>query len=98
MYAFRDSYNFSDVAYFKVDPARLRRHVEHCIDNMRWGIHCNADVTPYLLERHVGANGKPYPKVSPRRPAKCRNIDDMYKYADENTEYGLLPIGRWTPA
>lgn len=92
MYAFRESYNFSNARHFNVDDGRLRQHVDHCVDNIRWGIHCVADVTPYLFEKHIGDNGIPYPLLSPRRPAKCRNIDHMYKYADKMTEYGLLPI------
>src|SRR4051794_31217469 len=92
MYAFRDTYDFTDMSYFKDDDRRLLRHVEHCIDNMRWGIHCNADVTPHLLERVVGDDGKSRPRLSPARPAKCINIDDMYAYAQENTVGGLLPV------
>lgn len=92
MYAFRDRHDFSDIFYFKADDRRLLRHVEHCIDNIRWGIHCNADVTPYLLERYVGADGKSRPRLSAARQAKCLDIDDMYEYAQENTVDGLLPI------
>ncbi|MCJ1309574.1 hypothetical protein MMC25_003234 [Agyrium rufum] len=72
--------------------AKVLRHVEHCIDNMRWGIHCNADVTPYLFERWIAPDEKPRPRLNLRKPAKCRNIEDMYEYAQKNTIEGLKPL------
>lgn len=64
---------------------KVLRHVEHCIDNVRWGIQCRADVTPYFFERTVepGA-GRHVPRLVVRRPAKCRNIQTLEKYLAED--------------
>jgi hypothetical protein len=65
-------------------PDKVLRHLRHCIDNVRWGIHCHSDVTPYFFEKTIEAGGKHVPRLRVRRPAMCRNIGSLEKYLAED--------------
>ncbi|KAH8898710.1 hypothetical protein GQ53DRAFT_816941 [Thozetella sp. PMI_491] len=88
--AFRDQYDPmlhpGTNHFFHMDEAKLQRHTLHCVDNMRWGFECTADVTPYLFEKVTAKDGKTFPILRVRRPAKCRSWEDLQRYAMENTE------------
>lgn len=64
---------------------KMLRHVAHCIDNVRWGIQCHSDVTPYFFEKTAeSGGGRNMPRLAVRRPAKCRNIHSLEKYLAED--------------
>ncbi|KAF2098244.1 hypothetical protein NA57DRAFT_77036 [Rhizodiscina lignyota] len=86
-YTFKDSYDFSDRRFWYQAPDVLFEHVEHCIENIRSIIHCNADVTPYLIERDLHSDMH-HMRLNLNKSAKCRNWDNIMRYGRENT----LPV------
>ena len=91
-YAFQDSFNVTDQHFFNQDADRVKSHVEHCLDNIRWGIDCNSDVTPYLIKQRVDADGSRHVQLDVQKAAKCRDIDTMQIYAADHTVEGLRSI------
>ncbi|MCJ1355239.1 MAG: hypothetical protein MMC33_005230 [Icmadophila ericetorum] len=81
-YTYRHTYNFSAEHYYFWDqpPAQLLDHVEHCIENVRSAIKCNADVTPLLMEK-IGRDMR----VGLRKRAKCREWEGIKRWGGENT-------------
>ncbi len=81
-YTYRDRYDYSNASSFNQSEKFLRSHVDHCLEIIRKGLVCTADVTPMVFlpseENKLGYDAD----FNMRR--KCKNFDNIRRWAYEN--------------
>jgi hypothetical protein len=82
-YTFRDSYDFSGAIFWNQPEKKLLEHVEHCIENIRAVLECNADVAPYLIYRNVSADSRM--QLNLEKQAKCSDFEKLRKHGEDFT-------------
>ncbi|KAK2009853.1 hypothetical protein LZ32DRAFT_630560 [Colletotrichum eremochloae] len=85
-YLWRDSYpeDMTPTLLKFNTPKMAREHAEHCIEALRLGLMCNADITPYFLHEGEPAPGSDVSARDFQAFHKCKRFDRLLNWMNEN--------------
>ena len=63
----------------------LMDHIEHCIENIRAALECNADVTPYLIYRNMSSDSRM--QLNLEKKARCSNFENIRRYGEDFAQH-----------
>ncbi|KAF8877558.1 hypothetical protein CPB84DRAFT_1688693, partial [Gymnopilus junonius] len=81
-------YRTVDPFFAESKPETYRRHLEHCIDNLRQALMCTADSGMITFE-WVRGFSTPYPDFNTRH--RCRNFEKMIGWQNANGVDSVIP-------